>query len=404
MIKKSTLAEVVEQQHLLQLNTDIGYRRDLLSEINTSQNDFALIISGIRRCGKSTLLKQLMEKTKKKYFFLNFDTARLYTFTSDDFALLDELITEKDYKILFFDEIQVVDGWELFVRQKLDEGYRVVLTGSNATLLSKELGTKLTGRHITKELFPFSYGEFCAFKMLKTGAASFSDYLNSGGFPAFLKEQNIDLHSALLDDIIYRDVAVRHNIKDVHSLKHLVLFLASNVGNLISATKLKQLIGIKSTATILEYLSFFEQSYLIQLVPKFSYSYKVQVANPRKVYFIDSGLQNAVTGSFNNDNGRKLENVVFWELRRLQKELFYYNENGKECDFVVCRNKAVEQVMQVCYELNTDNERREIDGLIDAMDFFKTAEGIILTFAQEDVISHGNKRIKVIPAFRYFGS
>lgn len=402
MIKKSTLEDVIAQQDQLLLKADKGYPRDLLPEINIRQHDFALIISGIRRCGKSTLLRQLIAQVKKKYFFLNFDTARLYTFVAEDFALLDEIISAGDYDVLFFDEIQVVDGWELFVRQKLDEGYRVVLTGSNASLLSKELGTKLTGRHITNELFPFSYQEFCAFKSLQSNSNSFAKYMISGGFPAFLKDQNIDVHTALLDDIIHRDVAVRHNIRDVHALKQLVLFLASNVGNLITATRLKQLVGIKSTATVLEYLGFFEQSYLIQLVPKFSYSYKVQIVNPRKVYFIDSGLQNAVTGSFNNDNGRKLENIVFWELRRLKKEIYYYNENGKECDFVICRNKTVEQVMQVCYELNSDNESREIAGLMDAMDFFKLKEGVILTFNQEDVISHNKKRIKVVPAFRYF--
>ena len=291
MIKKSTLKEVVEQQQLQQLKVDSGYKRSILSDLNLQLPNYALIISGIRRCGKSTLLKQLIEGLSENYFFLNFDTAKLYTFEPADFELLDELISETDCKLLFFDEIQVVEGWELYVRQKLDEGYRVAITGSNASLLSKELGTKLTGRHITKELFPFSYSEFCEFRALKCQVASFTNYMDMGGFPAFLKEENIDLHTALLDDIIYRDVAVRYNIRDVQSLKHLLLYMASNIGNLITATKLKHLVGIKSTATVLEYLGFFEQSYLIQLMPKFSYSYKVQVVNPRKVYFIDSGLQ-----------------------------------------------------------------------------------------------------------------
>lgn len=402
MIKKSTLKEVVEQQQLQQLKVDSGYKRSILSDLNLQLPNYALIISGIRRCGKSTLLKQLIEGLSENYFFLNFDTAKLYTFEPADFELLDELISETDCKLLFFDEIQVVEGWELYVRQKLDEGYRVAITGSNASLLSKELGTKLTGRHITKELFPFSYSEFCEFRALKCQVASFTNYMDMGGFPAFLKEENIDLHTALLDDIIYRDVAVRYNIRDVQSLKHLLLYMASNIGNLITATKLKHLVGIKSTATVLEYLGFFEQSYLIQLMPKFSYSYKVQVVNPRKVYFIDSGLQGSITASFNKDSGRRLENIVFWELRRQQKELYYYNENGKECDFVVCKNTNIEKLIQVCFELNSENEGRELNGLIDAMNFFHLDTGVIITFNQKDTILNQGRRIEVIPAYEFF--
>lgn len=402
MIKKSTLKEVVEQQQTQQIKVDSGYKRSILSDLNLQLPNYALIISGIRRCGKSTLLRQLIEGLSENYFFLNFDTAKLYTFDATDFELLDELISETDCKLLFFDEIQVVDGWELYVRQKLDEGYRVAITGSNASLLSKELGTKLTGRHITKELFPFSFSEFCAFRSLKCEAESFTNYMELGGFPAFLKDENIDLHTALLDDIIYRDVAVRYNIRDVQSLKKLLLYLASNIGNLTSATKLKQLVGIKSTATVLEYLGFFEQSYLIQLMPKFSYSYKVQLVNPRKVYFIDSGLQSSITGSFNKDSGRRLENIVFWELRRLQKELYYYNENGKECDFVVCKNTKIEKLIQVCFELNSDNEERELNGLIDAMNFFHLESGVIITLNQQDTILNQGRRIEVIPVYKYF--
>ena len=404
MIKKSTLKEAVQQQQTKLIQDDSGYKRGILKELNSQFPEHALIISGIRRCGKSTLMKQMTERLADQYFFLNFDTAKLYTFDAADFELLDELISETNCKLLFFDEIQVVDGWELYVRQKLDEGFKVVVTGSNASLLSRELGTKLTGRHLTKELFPFSFQEFCAFKALESDAASLMQYMDEGGFPAYLKTENPDLHSALLDDIIYRDVAVRYNIRDVQSLKHLLLFMAANIGNLISATKLKNLLGIKSTATVLEYIGYFEKSYLIQLIPKFSYSYKVQVVNPRKIYFIDNGLQNTITSSFNKDNGRRLENLVFWELRRQQKEIYYYNENGRECDFVVSKNNKIEKLLQVCFELNSDNQDREISGLLDAMVFFQLEEGTILTLNQRDTIIDKGKRIEVIPVYLYLQS
>jgi hypothetical protein len=223
-----------------------------------------------------------------------------------------------------------------------------------------------------------------------------------GGFPGFLNSNNPDIHSALLDDILFRDIAVRHNIRDIKSLKRLLMFIAANTSNLISATKLKQYLGVKSTATIQEYLGYFEESYLLQLIPKFSYSQKVQLVNPRKIYFIDNGLQDALTPTFTQDYGRKLENAVFWELRRTNKWLYYYNENGKECDFVVCLGDKVEKLIQVCYVLNTENEERELNGLVDAMNYFNFQEGTIITMNQKDIIRIDDKEILVLPAFEYF--
>lgn len=403
MVKKSTLQEVITFQKYKVENADLGLQRELIDELKYPLDGFALIISGVRRCGKSTLLHQyIVAHVKETYIYLNFDSAKLYTFELEDFELIDEIANEIEAKFLIFDEIQIIEGWELYVRQKLDEGFNVVITGSNASLLSKELGTKLTGRHISKELFPFRYKEFCDFKKIETSSDSFTLFLNQGGFPLFLKLNDIDLHSALIDDIIHRDIAVRYGIRDVKSLKHLLIFLATNVSNLISATKIKQYISVKSTATVLEYLNYFEQSYLIQLMPKFSYSHKVQLVNPRKIYFIDNALMQSITPSFSKDMGRKLENTVFWELRGRNKTLYYFNENSKECDFVVCSNLEVEEVIQVCYDLNLDNQKREINGLLDAMNYFNLKTGTIITMNQEDVILQNGKRITVIPAFKYF--
>jgi predicted AAA+ superfamily ATPase len=404
MVKKSTIQEVIAFQKDKIENAKHGLKRELLNELNQNTTSFALIISGIRRCGKSTLLHQyILEYIHEDYIYLNFDSAKLYTFELDDFQLIDELVAEDDIQTLIFDEIQVIEGWEVYVRQKLDEGCNVIITGSNASLLSKELGTKLTGRHITKELFPFSYKEYFSFRNVEASAESFSNFLKEGGFPGFLDVKDVDVHSALVDDIIHRDIAVRHNIRDAKSLKHLLIFLASNISNLISATKLKSYIGVKSTATIIEYLGYFEQSYLVALMPKFSYSHKVQLVNPRKIYFIDNALQDAITPSFSKDFGRKLENTVFWELRRRKKTLYYYNEHGKECDFVVCLNNNVEAVIQVCYLLNLDNQRRELNGLLDAMDYFDLKKGTIVTLDQEDVIMDKGRRIEVVPVWKFFG-
>ncbi len=401
MIKQSDLIAVIDSQkkHLESSEDDLA--RDLLKALPLDHAHHALIISGIRRCGKSTMLGQMIKDGTDDAFFINFDTPKLYNFEIGDFEILDLIISEKGFRRLFFDELQVVDGWELYVRQKLDEGYKVFVTGSNASLLSHELGTRLTGRHITKELFPFSFQEFASYHHLEPGKDTLLKYLDQGGFPEFLKHHNTDILTTLFEDILYRDIAVRYNIRDVKSLKRLLLYIVANVGNLVTATKLTQSIGIKSSATILDYFSFFEQSYLLNLMPRFSYSYRAQLVNPRKIYVIDNGLINAVTPSFSKDYGRKLENIIYWSLRQKRKELFYFNEAGSECDFVVCRNNIVEELIQVCYELTIENTSREQKGLLDAMTFFKKDKGMIITLNQSDEIRHGSKHIRVLPASQY---
>ncbi len=402
MLLKSEIRQAIETQK--QQLTGQTYPRQMLEKIKILPN-FALVVSGIRRSGKSTLLAQLIEKQQQNsYLFLNFDTPKLFDFEFGDFALLDEIIAEnKEIKTLYFDEIQVVEGWEIYVRGKLDQNFQVVVTGSNASLLSRELGTKLTGRHISKELFPFSFVEFCEFLGKQNNANAVEDYLQQGGFPQYLQLGEDEILNALINDILYRDIIVRFGIRDERSMKRLLLFLAGNIGNLITAGRLKQSLEVKSTATVQEYLSHLEQAYVIQMLPKFAYSYKVQLANPRKVYFIDNGLQRVISPSFSPDLGRKLENAVFWELRRQFAELYYYNENHKECDFVVCQNSMPVQLIQVCWQLNAENIVRERDGLLDAMNFFGFEQGKIITLNQEDKMIIDGKTIEVLPFFQVFG-
>lgn len=406
MVSKSDVVEAMRVQHERARRFQ-GYRREMLSSLPVLMADYALVISGIRRCGKSTLLAQLASGRYKpeEVLFLNFDTPLLYGFDFNDFRLVDEVIREREgCTVLFFDEIQVVDGWEVYVRGKLDEGFYVGVTGSNASMLSRELGTKLTGRHVTKELFPFSYAEYCGFMGKAVGADSLYGYLHQGGLPQYLQSDNRDVLADLVNDIVYRDVAVRYNIRDEHSLKSLLAYLMGNVGNLVSATKVKQMLGMKSTSTVSDYFSYLEQTYLIGFVPKFSYSYKAQLLNPKKVYCVDNGIVSVASPSFTRDEGRRLENMVFAELRRRYSEIFYYNENRKECDFIVVRDAVPRLAVQVCYDLTAENRRREVDGLLDALAFFRMNEGVILTYNQRDKFLIGDKTIEVLPAFEYFTS
>ncbi len=401
MLKLSDLVRVSESQQKALASKKNLVQRDLMQSINLEHKSHALIISGIRRCGKSTLLGQIISQHQLNAFYINFDTPKLYNFELRDFELLDKLIETSGNDTLCFDEIQVVEGWELYIRQKLDQNYRILITGSNASLLSKELGTKLTGRHITKELFPFSFPEFLRFFSLAANEKNFDKYISQGGFPEYLKTKDSTVLTSLIDDILYRDIAVRYNIRNTKVLKHLLVFLISNVGNLITAGKLAKALGVKSTATLLDYFSYFEQSYLITLLPKFSYSHRAQLINPRKIYFIDTGMIKAASASFTNNSGHKLENIIFSELRRKNHSLYYFNENGKECDFVVTKDSKVIQLIQVCYQFTLDNQDREINGLLEAMDFFSKTEGLIITLNQEDIIIHKDKKIIVVPAHKF---
>ncbi len=400
MILENVISMVVAQQKDRIASRDTGLKRELVPAAQ-SLSSHALIISGVRRCGKSTLIMQMMEGLDdKSVFYLNFESPQLYEFSLTDFTRLDRVIAQHGASTLFFDEIQLVTGWELYVRQKLDEGYKVVITGSNASLMSKELGTKLTGRHITQELFPFSYREFISFRSLSPSAESLSAYLHTGGFPEFVKSGDPEQLAMLFNDILVRDIVARYGIKDIRSLQRLASLLYSNISNRITATKLKQPLSIGATSTILDWFSHLELSYLVFFLPIFSHSIKAQLINPRKVYAIDTGLTEVVSISMTENAGRKLENLIFLHLRRKYTELYYYNEKG-ECDFIAMKRGAVAELIQVCYELTPDNLSREVDGLCSAMKYFNHSHGTIVTFNSQDHINKDGLEISVLPAYQY---
>ena len=405
MITVETILKASEKQIKKYLDLNKNSAKRFVDEKSVSPlPSFARIITGVRRCGKSTVVQ--MNFLKKSAFYLNFEDTSLYGFDTKDFEILNEAIEkfskENSCKYLCFDEIQSVNGWEIFVHRKLEENYLVIVTGSNASLLSWELGTRLTGRHLDYEMFPFSFQEFCVLKKLKVNTNSFSKYLTQGGFPEAIKNESDEILQRLFDDILTRDIAVRHSIRDVRTLKILSLYLASNCGNLISGSKLSAQLGIKTNVTILEYLSYLEQCYLFFFVPKFNYSAKAQSVNPKKVYCIDTGMIQSVTLSSNADMGRMLENAVFIELRRRTKNIWYYSESSFECDFLYGHDSVPENAVQVCYELTSENREREVRGLVETCRKFPGVKPLIVTFNQKDKISYDGMIIEAIPAVEFF--
>jgi predicted AAA+ superfamily ATPase len=399
MLVKSDIQKIAEAQFEIISSADTGYIREIFPVI-TPATKHALILTGIRRCGKSTLMYQLINEKYNDVFFLNFDDPRLYGFENNDFPRLDEVIRESGKKILFFDELQGIQGWERYVRQKLDENYRILITGSNAFLMSEELGTKLTGRYLSKELFPFSYSEFTRYKSLKADEDSMSLYMQIGGFPEYLKNENPEILATLFDDIIIRDIVARYGIRDIKTLKRLALYLISNTGKPVTGSKLKHSVGISATSTIMEYFSHLESVYLFYFVPRFSFSIKSQMINPRKVYSADVGLITVNSASFSDDRGRKLENLIFNYLRQYTKDIYYFLDKN-ECDFIITPRGKKPLAIQVCHTLDRDNIERELNGLYSALRVLKINQGIIVTFDQTDRFTSKKMTADVVPAYKF---
>lgn len=411
MLLQSEIAHAYEAQQV-NLQSEMGTSRTQIVEY-TENSTHIEVISGIRRCGKSTLMRQIMaryEAQNASIAYFNFEDVRIFGFEVSDFAKLDAIMHQdgKQYAAYFFDEIQNVPSWELFIRQLHDRVHdrvndarsKIYVTGSNASLLSKELGTRLTGRHLRHELFPFSYTEFLAHTSQNIGATSFQDYLEKGGFPEYLKSNSIEVLQMLVRDIVLRDVAVRYGIRSTEALMNITLFLLSNVGKEHTFNRLRNAFGIGSANTVSDFLSWLEDAYLLFFLPRFSWSAKNIAVNPRKAYGIDTGLIRANSKSFSEDFGRLLENAVYLYLRQSYESLYYFREEG-ECDFVVFEQNQCKWLIQVCLELHADNKMREIKGLMEAMAFFKQDVGYILTLNQRDTLKKGDKTIQLIPVFDF---
>ncbi|MDD2798002.1 MAG: ATP-binding protein [Bacteroidales bacterium] len=410
---KDILRIVIKEQQRQQV-TSSEIDRGMPQELVDSQE--ILVISGIRRCGKSVLLQQIRKKQKDQDFFLNFDDERLIKFQVDDFQLLHEVFIELfgEQRTFYFDEIQNIAGWERFVRRLYDSGYKVFITGSNATMLSRELGTHLTGRYVRYELYPFSFQEFIAFRQKELPAdqifdtaergaiiSLFQDYLTMGGIPLYLKTSQDIYLKQLYESILYKDVLVRNKITNEKELLQLVYFLASNATKLSTNKSLSNVIGVKNPTTVRNYLEFVENTYLLFQISKFDFSLKVQLANPKKTYFIDNALILKLGFNFSENRGRLLENLVFIELKRRGNEIFYHQGKG-ECDFVIRNGIAVSQAIQVCAAFESETtKQREINGLMDAMVTYNLSKGIILTIETEEIVTLENKQIEIIPVWKW---
>lgn len=410
MIPASQLEELVLSQKETFLLRDPGIPREVATGRFT-KTPAIVVITGIRRCGKSTLLRQLSAEYSD-FLYINFDDDRLMDFTIADFPSL-MLVFEKTspgVKVLFIDEVQNIAGWERFIRRVHEEGFKVFLTGSNANLLSAELGTHLTGRYQKITLYPFSFREMLRFKSVDTGRitakkkakilAEFDAYLEGGGFPEYLKYEDPEYLKRTYDDILYRDIISRFGIREVKGFRQLAHYLFTNMANAQTYNSLKNTLGFKSVVSVRDYVGFLEEAYLVFEIFRYDFSLKLQHVHEKKLYCIDTGMRNAVAFRFSGDRGRMLENLVLIELLRRGKSVYFF-KNPKECDFVIEERGRIQGAFQVCFELSHQNRERELGGLTSAMSAHGLDTGTILTYHQEETITHDGCSIRVLPAWRW---
>lgn len=356
----------------------------------------ALVLTGVRRCGKSTVMTQRIRTGAEPWFYMKFDAPQLVSLELSDSGRLDKVIERSGAGRLYLGEIHELEGWELYVLEKLDEGFKVCVTGSNASLLKGERASKLTGRHVSMELFPFSYAEFLLFTRQQKGRKSVEEYLEIGGFPRYVETREESHLTELFDDIIYRDVIVRHGIRDVSAVERLAAYLSENPGCRFAASRMLKPLGVSNASTITQWCDWFEDAYLFFFIPKYCDSIRAQLVNPRKTYCVDTGLLQAVSSRLVFNDALRFENLVFLALRRKFRDLYYFDGEG-ECDFIAVRRHAPVMAVQTCVELESSDLKRELGGVRSAMARFGLREGWIVTLEQTDVYNVPEGVVHVVP-------
>jgi predicted AAA+ superfamily ATPase len=378
----------------------------------------AVVVAGLRRCGKSTLLAQFVRAAHGDlFYYVNFEDERFLSFTAGDFGTLHQALLELggERKVFLLDEIQNIPRWESFVRRLQDSGHKFYLTGSNARLLSRDLGTALTGRHVMVELFPFSFREFLAYKKQAVPGSLRSattverarlnrlavDYLTWGGLPEYRLFERSEILSHLYEDILYRDVVPRLGLRDAKTLRELSLHLISHVGSLYSYNALKPLFHMGSPNTAKSYVEALENSYLFFSVPRFARSLKQQAVSPKKIYAVDNGIVGAVAFALSENRGHFLENAVFLHLRRRTKNVFYYKTaSDREVDFFIPGKS--EELIQVSTNISDAAVReRETRALWEAMEERQVRRALLLTTHETDAITHQGKTITIKPVLEW---
>lgn len=428
-MEKEKLKElIIEHKEKFLKKTEL-IKREIQKDIAPLLNQREIIIiTGVRRGGKSSLMRLISNDLIEKYdilqdniLYLNFEDERFTYFGINDFEQVYEIFLELYHpvgrKYFFLDEIQNVKGWEKWLNRLYEfEDLKIFVTGSNATLLSSEIATALTGRNRQLIVYPFSFNEFLSLRNYSITEKDFylrekrieikrlfDEYLKLGGFPEVLKISDNTLLEQYLKDIIYRDVIARYSIRNIKEIKELTLFLASNIGTIQSYNNLREMINVKSLNTIKNYLEMLENVFLFFKIDLFSFSVKKQIYNPSKIYSVDSALSNAIAFKFSENIGHIYENIVFIELQRRNKEVFYWkSKRGREVDFVIKSGLKIDEAIQVCFSFTDKKTRdRELESLLSAKNELNVDDLVMITEDEkgEEVIDGAT--VRIIPLWKW---
>lgn len=364
------------------------------------QNPLIKLITGPRRVGKSVFALLMLQG--KNFAYLNFDDNQLLEKWDEDLAMsaLDDVYPDYDFMLL--DEIQNLPDWYLWVSKLYRRGKNLIITGSNANMLSSEMATVLTGRYLQIEMLPFSLDETMRWKNISPDREEQAaqaivladDYMRNGGYPETIPARGITKNylSTLFDSILLKDVAQRHNVRNTTDLYNLATYLLSNFCNPISANELAGELGLSSVATTKKFCDYLNEPYLFFYLPRFNNKLKLMNKAPKKVYIVDNGFVQSTAFNLSENLGRLLENQVFVELLRRGyipgQTLFYYRtRNDKEIDFVTRKGTKVEQLIQVCYDMTSEKTRkRELDALVEAAEELHCDNLHVITNSQEEEI------------------
>ncbi len=397
-------------------------RHYLMRKSNTDvktllDNPMIKLITGPRRVGKSTYALLMLQG--KSFAYLNFDDNLLLSAWDEELVMrtLDEVYP--NYEFLLLDEVQNLKDWDVWVSKLYRRGKNLVITGSNAKMLSGEMATVLTGRYLQVEMLPFSLTETIEWKGANINSISNAkqaeavaiadDYLRNGGYPETIDMRSITRNylSTLFDSIIWKDVAKRHNIRNITDLNNIALYLLSNFCNPLSANDIAKELSMTSVTTTRKFMDYLHEPYLFYYLPRFNNKLKLMKKAASKVYVIDNGFVAAKTFNLSENLGRLLENEVFVELLRqgyqVETSLFYYrSRNDREVDFVTRQGTHINQLIQVCYDMTSPKtEKREVNSLIECAGELKCNNLLIITNNEEREIHTDGYNIKVIPFIKY---
>ena len=421
------------QNTLLEQNRHWGGKRIAAGYVNREmikdlklKSDFVEVITGVRRSGKSVifdvLADDLIQKKQippKKILMVNFDNPSFIPFYRkieriDEIIEQAEVLTQTKVRYLFLDEVQNIELWERWVKAKYDQKIfkKIFITGSNSNLLASQYISRLSGRYFSHINYPFSFREFLLshdqeyhkdyvdnFPVKHKLIGLFRRYLKEGGFPEAVMANDMDILKIYYQTILLKDVIDNNKIRDSFNLKQIAYFLVTSATSFFSYGNIAKNLGIHEN-TVKEYIEYLKQSYLFGELKKYDVSVRKQNINRRKIYCVDNGLINQIGFNFSENSGRYLENLVFVELKRRKKECFYHT--GKyECDFVLKEGNKIKSAIQVCYEMNKENEARELNGLLEAMNAYGLKKGFVITYNQDKIINQSGKKIILLPAWRW---